>query len=414
MIHMSKPGEPNAIGSLPEHGWHPDDVDAIAGKGSQILDEIQDFLGRFVAYPSAAAKAAHVLWIAHSHMMDAWDSTPRLAFLSPEPGSGKSRALEITELLVPRPILTVNATPAFVFRRVSAESGLPTILADEIDTVFGPKARENEEMRGFYNAGHRRGAVAGRCISHKGKVETEELPAYCAVAFAGLGKLPDTILTRSIIIKMRRRAPGEYVEPYRRRNHGAEGQELRDKLAIWADRVLTRAVNALPNLPEGIIDRVADVWEPLIIIADIAGSDWPACARSAALDIVEATKGNQGSLGIMLLSDIQVAFEDEDRLTTNRLLEKLVSMEESPWGDMRGKPLDARGLAKQLKQYGIERNTIRVSGGTAKGYRQEDFHDTWVRYLPSASLASVTSVTSGIIDCMRCAGVGCNWCEMAT
>ena len=33
-------------------------------------------------------------------------------------------------------------------------------------------------------------------------VETEEfLPAYCAVAMAGLGNLPDTILARSVVIK---------------------------------------------------------------------------------------------------------------------------------------------------------------------------------------------------------------------
>ena len=48
-------------------------------------------------------------------------------------------------------------------------------------------------------------------------VTTEELPAYCAVAMAGLGWLPDTILTRSVIVRMRRRAPGETVEPFRRR-----------------------------------------------------------------------------------------------------------------------------------------------------------------------------------------------------
>ena len=48
-------------------------------------------------------------------------------------------------------------------------------------------------------------------------VETEELPAYCAVAMAGLGDLPDTIFTRAVIINMRRRAPGERVEAFRRR-----------------------------------------------------------------------------------------------------------------------------------------------------------------------------------------------------
>src|SRR5690606_8631682 len=110
-----------------------------------------------------------------------------------EPASGKSRALELTYTLTPNPVEAVNATSAYLFRRVSDPRGLPTILFDEIDTVFGPKAKENEELRGMLNAGHRRGAVAGRCVTTGKTVHTEELPAYCAVAMAGLGNLPDTI-----------------------------------------------------------------------------------------------------------------------------------------------------------------------------------------------------------------------------
>jgi hypothetical protein len=152
-----------------------------------------------------------VFWIAHAHLMEAWESTPRLAFLSPEPASGKTRALEITELLVPNAVEAINVTPAYLFRKVGADDGKPTILYDEIDTVFGPKAKENEEIRGLLNAGHRRGAVAGRCVVRGKTVETEEISAFCAVALAGLGWLPDTILTRAVIIRMRRRAPGEKV-----------------------------------------------------------------------------------------------------------------------------------------------------------------------------------------------------------
>jgi hypothetical protein len=152
--------------------------------GAVLLGEVEVFLGRFVIYPSEHAKVAHVLWVAHAHLMDTWDSTPRLAFLSPEPASGKSRALEVTELLVPAPVEAVNVSPAYLFRKVGETSC--TILFDEIDTVFGPKAKENEEIRGLLNAGHRRGAVAGRCVVRGNTIETEEIPAYCAVALAGL------------------------------------------------------------------------------------------------------------------------------------------------------------------------------------------------------------------------------------
>jgi hypothetical protein len=191
-------------------------VDHDQRQGDLALRAVERLLARFIAYPSGHARVAHALWCVHAHMMECWDTTPRLAFLSPEPGSGKTRALEITELLVPRPVSAVNVSPAYLFRKVASEEGAPTILFDEIDTVFGPKAKENEEIRGLLNAGHRRGAVAGRCVVRGTTIETEEIPAYAAVALAGLGWLPDTIMSRSVVIRMRRRAPGEHVEPFRR------------------------------------------------------------------------------------------------------------------------------------------------------------------------------------------------------
>src|SRR5262249_42355127 len=149
---------------------------------SGLLDAVYQFTGRFVAYPSEHAHVAHVFWIVHTHLMGAWESTPRLAFLSPEPSSGKTRALEITELLVPNAVQAINVTPAYLFRKVGDDEAKPTILYDEIDTVFGPKAKENEDIRALLNAGHRRGAVVGRCVVRGKNVTTEEIPAYCAVA----------------------------------------------------------------------------------------------------------------------------------------------------------------------------------------------------------------------------------------
>src|SRR5260370_14288351 len=215
----------------------------------ELFQNVERFLGRFVCYPSEHAHVANVLWVAHTHCMEAWESTPRLAALSPEPASGKTRLLEITELLVPNPVEAINVTPAYLFRKVGSEDGPPTILFDEIDTVFGPKAKENEEIRGLLNAGHRRGAVAGRCVVRGNTVATEEISAYCAVALAGLGWLPDTLLPRSVIISMRRRHSCERVEPYRHRGHSHEGQRLRDALSACPPVDVTALSTASPTTP---------------------------------------------------------------------------------------------------------------------------------------------------------------------
>jgi len=367
--------------------------------GAEVLNAIEQFVAKFVAYPSEHARVAHVLWIVHAWLMDCWESTPRIAFLSPEPGSGKSRALEVTEPLVPRPVHAVNTTPAYLFRKVSDEDGRPTILFDEIDTVFGPKARANEDVRGMLNAGHRKGAMAGRCVVRGKVVETEELPAYCAVALAGLDDLPDTIRSRSVVVRMRRRAPGEHVEPWRPRVNHPEAYALRDRIAAWvaSGAVIDRlAGDYWPEIPEQVTDRDADVWEALLAVADLAGGDWPERARGAAVALVAASKERAPSVGVLLLRDIRTAFAEAgaDELTTERLLAALNSMEESPWSTIRrGEPLDSRGLSQRLGKYGIG-SKLHVGGRGLRGYTKAQFLDAWSRYVPDVSATSATPAIS--------------------
>jgi hypothetical protein len=353
--------------------------------GDTVLAEVHAFLGRFVAYPSEHAHVAHTLWIAHAHLMECWYSTPRIALLSPEKGSGKTRALEVTAPLVPRPVHSVNATSAYLFRKVSDPDGAPTLLFDEIDTIFGPRStRDHEDLRGMLNAGYRRGATAGRCVIRGKAIETEELPAYCAVALAGLGELPDTILSRAVVIRMRRRAPGEIVEPYRARIEEAEAERVRTALAGWCDSVRTAMDGAFPALPDGVADRDAEIWEPLLAVAVAAGGRWPGLARAAAVSMVAESKQTTPSLGVRLLGDVRAAFGDHSVMSTEAILTALHGMEEAPWSDLRGLPLNPSALAKLLRPYGVRSTKVRVDAVTTRqGYRRDDFHDAWERYLPS-------------------------------
>lgn len=350
--------------------------------GQSVMADLFDYLGRFVCYPSDHARVAHALWCVHAHLMDHWDTTPRIAFLSAEPASGKTRALEITENVVPNAVLAVNMSPAYLFRKVGSQEGA-TILYDEIDTVFGPKAKENEEIRGLLNAGYRRGAVTGRCVMVGKTAQVEEIAAYGAAALAGLGWLPDTILSRSIIIRMKRRKPGQKVEAYRRRLHSGRGVSIRDRLALWAQGVQIE----WPDLPAGIEDRDADCWEPIIAVADAIGGEWPKLARDAAVTLVTLAKDVEPSLGIKLLEDIRGIFTGRDVLTSADLVAELVKLEESPWGDIYGKPLDQRGLAKRLRQYDIKPELIRQKSSVFRGYRKSGFLDAWASYLPTSHAA---------------------------
>jgi len=201
-------------------------------------------------------------------------------------------------------------------------------------------------------------------------------------------------MSRSVVIRMRRRHDGEQVEPYRRRVHAAKGYQIREIAAAWA----ASAIISLPKLPPGIQDRDADVWEPLIAVADAVGGQWPGRARQAALALLAESKEEDTSLGIRLLSDIRQIFGDETELPTKTILDRLYELPESPWADIKGKPLDDRGLASRLRPYRIKPKQIRVGTATPRGYCRADFEEQWRSYLspsPQKSKTSETSKTSG-------------------
>ena len=365
--------------------------------GVDLLDDLVDFTKRYVAFPDVEQADAVALWGLHTHAVAAFESTPRLAALSPEKGSGKTRLLEVLHLTCRRAKHSTNMSPAYMFR--SIEISTPTLLVDEVDTIFGPRDKNHEELRGLINAGHRRGATVGRMVGEGAAMEPKDFPVFCPVALAGIGKIPDTILDRSVLIRMRKRAPGEKVEQFRERWVRSEGEWLRRRSAAWAIRNLDELSIAEPPMPEGIIDRPADVWEPLLAVADHAGGTWPERARKAAVALNAARQDEDPSLGVKLLEDIRTIIKGGklDRISSADLVERLVQMEESPWADLWGKAIDARGLARRLRSYEVVPKVIRIGDKTPRGYELTDFGDAWMRYLgpykPPTPPGSETSAT---------------------
>lgn len=368
------------------------DVLACETDGAALLSEVDRFIRRFCVLPSEADHIAVTLWVAHTHMVSHFHTTPRLAVLSPEPGSGKSRVLEILHLLTPNTMFVFSASVAAIFRTMA--DAQTTLLFDEVDTIFGKSGKDdqNEDLRALLNAGYKRGATIPRCVGPTHAVQ--HFNVFAAVALAGLGDLPDTVMTRSVVVRMRRRAPHEHVEPYRAREHEREGHALRDRLAIWAHYVGEAAGAAWPSLPAGVTDRTAEVWEPLLAVADAAGGDWPERARAACIAICDSRSGRAESLGVRLLKDLRLIFGNAQALTTEAILNRLTGdqpfgtdtdgepayLTNAPWADLKGSPLDARGLAALLRQYEVQPTKIKVAGRALQGYRRADLWDSWQRY----------------------------------
>jgi hypothetical protein len=145
-------------------------------------------------------------------------------------------------------------------------------------------------------------------------------------------------------------------------------------------------------LLESLPARAADIWEPLLGIALLAGREVLAQAESAARALSGRGEVSDGSLGEVLLKDIRDLFEVRGvgRLSSAELLAGLLELEESPWADWRaGKPLSVNRLAALLRPYEIRPRTIRLPDGqTPKGYLREQFEDAFARYLPPPAEAA--------------------------
>jgi Protein of unknown function (DUF3631) len=361
-----------------------------------VLNDHARFIHRFVVLGDTQADAA-VLWDAHTHALEAFDTTPYLALTSAEKRSGKSRLLEVLELLVRSPLSAVNMSDAVLFRVIAKST--PTILIDEADAVFGGNGREREELRGMLNAGWRRGAKAYRMGGANNRT-LEEFPVFCAKGFAGIGRyLPDTLADRTIRIRLERRTRDEPLERFRRRDVVPEAEMLRDRMADWIEPQIEELRRLRPELPEELDDRAWDYWEPLFAIAELAGGDWPERARAAALELSGGEVREDESLSIRLLSDIHDVFErsDSDSIRTSALIDELAAIEEAAWGDWFGKRISAQALSRLLRPYGIKTMPVYLQNEakTVRGYKRDQFAKAWERYLPSSeSVRSVRSVRS--------------------
>lgn len=363
--------------------------------GAELLDEVRNAVTRYCVLPSEHAVVAVVLWIATTYFVRVFEHAPRLAITSPEKRCGKSRLLEVVRALCHQPLVSVNATIAAIFRSIDPDDP-PTLIVDEADAIFGTKqaADQHEDFRSLLNAGHSTGWPMRRCI---GPLQTPtDFSTFAMAAIAAIGKLPDTITDRAVNITMRRRAPAETVSPYRKRRDEQDLLDLARQLATWADGCRDDAAKRYPELP--VEDRAADTWEPLVVVADMAGGRWPALARAAcrALAAEHDAAEHDASLGVALLDDVQKVFREEGvaELASAALVQRLREIEESPWAAF---DLTVSGLAHKLKPYKIKPVQVRPDGGKqVRGYRLADLSDAFARYLPDPPSQAVTPSQSQV------------------
>jgi hypothetical protein len=363
------------IGSAPEWKLHSVDADTM-------LRSVFSFIRRFVSLSDSQARVL-TLWVIHTHAFPAAAATPYMAINSPEKQSGKTRLLEVLNTLVASPWMTGRVTAAVLTRKI--DKGHPTLLLDESDAAFGGEKEYAEALRGILNTGYVIGGSASCCVGQGATIGFKDFSTFCPKAIAGIGSLPDTVADRSIPIRLKRAAPGEIIERFRRRDVESETATLRDAVSKWSLPAEELLREARPMLPDELSDRQQDCVEPLLAIADAAGGEWPTTARSSLVELCADARATDKSPGVQLLTDIREIFtaRGADRISSADLTSALLEIETSPWSEWgkSQKPISAPRLARLLGRFGITPGSVRIGEKTPKGYRLDDFSDAFTRYL---------------------------------
>jgi hypothetical protein len=309
--------------------------------------------------------------------------------------------------------VAANISPSAFFRVI--QEAHPTLLIDEADTFL----QGNDELRGILNSGYtQKTAYVLRVTGELAKGErrpakgAEQTPAqpdvpaaaeasggvaangargsqlvqyscWCPKILAAIGALPETLADRCIVIRMQRKTSQEQCE--RLRNLEAAGLR-RQCLRFVRDHEPAIAA-ARPAIPADLNDRAADIWEPLLALADLAGGTWPKAARQAAVGLSANTQENN-AIG-WLFSDIHSVFgaAKTERIFSRQLVRWLNRVGDRPWSDLgKGKPITESWLASQVRPYGIRPKTMWIEKEAAKGYVKEDFQEAFRRYIPRAEV----------------------------
>jgi putative DNA primase/helicase len=221
----------------------------------------------------------------------------------------------------------------FEFMRV------PSFVLDEFDTSLV----NNMDLREVVNSGWTKGQCVIRCDP-----DSHEPRPYSTFAPKALGmkgrKLPDTTLSRALIVALKRKLPDETAADFDNLD-SEELAQLRQRLLRWTTDNLEAVAKTDPENPAGFHNRTRANWRLLLAIAHHVGGGWRAAAQRAAIALEQVRATFEPAIGERLLADIKAIFEaalatGTLRLTSQELVAKLT--EDPNVSKNSHKPLETR------------------------------------------------------------------------
>ena len=282
---------------------------------ADLLDVSVEFLRDYVVMSAAQADAA-ALWAAHTHALDAFETTPFLAVTSPEKRCGKTRLLDALELVVARPWRTIMPSEAVLFRKIEAVA--PTLMLDETDAVFDKSNGSTEPLRALLNAGNRRGTSVPRCV---GPRSTRRFLDVRAEGSGGHRRQSSRHLSQTARSSSGWRASARTSWLVAFDGARRWSRQSRFNRNLRPGR-RTRSRTLRPRgqaFRSALGDRAEEAWEPLFAISDLAGGSWPERARRAALELSASDEAEDEALGPWLCVALGTSSPSEESIDSRPL-----------------------------------------------------------------------------------------------
>lgn len=349
--------------------------------GQELIDRWITFVRRY-AFVSDAQGLVLALWAVHTWIFEKFGATPYLEVYAPNRGMGKTRVLEVLQLLVRGAELQPTARIASIVRLIAEHQGKSTFLIDEAEKL-GQGAIN--ETRSALAAGYRKGSTHP-IVTAQGVVR---YPTFCPKAFALIGNIQPILRDRGIPILLQRGKPqADLLAEYGQAKEVAE--QLKTDLFKFAQQ--TGAFAHPPQeMPEWLYGRNAEIWTPIFSIAQAMS------LHKATMDLLVAASVDMSALKELeplpnkpgvdadaadielqaaerVMADVQRVMADGADIQTEDLLARLRAIPTAPWRSWRGKGLDAISLAALLSRYGLQPKPIRFGKGrknseVKRGYR---------------------------------------------
>ena len=359
---------------------------------ADVVAEVEKMVRRFCVLPDAAYLPL-AIWAVATHIAEKFDAFPYIAMLSPAKRCGKTRVLEVLELLCARAWRGTSPTSAALYRMMAST---PTLLLDEVEALSFRKASEMQQaILAVLNAGHRKGATVPRCEGPKNEVK--HFPVYGPKAFAAIGGLPDTLADRCVCITMQRKTKSQEVDRFLSAKARRSAVPIIESVRVWAETQGEAVESAYLEMGDlgFLADRDADLWMPLFAVCAVASPERVGELKTCAMTLTGARAADdlEDSLPLKLLADVQLVWTtDAIHMGTESLLERLKEISDSPWAEFE---FTARKLAKFLRPFGARSRQIRIGTDTMKGYLRSELEEAYARYLSPSETSDTTAMDKG-------------------